>query len=110
MLRPRCNLAAAAVAGRVFVAGGYDDNMRDLACVDSFDPSGGRWEALAELAVPRWGVRAVGRCGAVFVVGGHARNGEVALVDRLDPGSGEWLPLPPMRAARRSFGLAASSS
>lgn len=108
MRRPRCNFAAAAAAGRLFVVGGYDDRMRDLDTIESLDPSTGRWDLVTALAVPRWGVRAVGRGGFVFIVGGHARDGEVSTVDRLDPVTGRWLALPPLRGARRSFGLTAS--
>lgn len=109
MGRPRCNFAAAVASGCVFVAGGYDERMRDLDAVERLDPSSPSWtwELVSSLHVPRWGVRAVGWGGAVFVVGGHDRDGEAASVDRLDPETGAWVELAPLREARRSFGLAA---
>merc|ERR1711971_885616 len=105
MRRPRCNFAAAVAGGHVFVAGGYDDRMRDLDTVERLDPSSGSlwlWEPVSSLAIPRWGVRSAGRGGSVFIVGGHARDGEVASVDRLDPATGVWMALAPLHAARRS--------
>ncbi|CAE8624712.1 unnamed protein product [Polarella glacialis] len=109
MRRPRCNFAVAASNGHVFVAGGYDDRMQDLDTVERLDSNlDCGWEAIACLAMPRWGVRAVGRAGAVFVVGGHVRDGEVGTTERLDPSSGEWVTLAPLLEPRRSFGLAAS--
>ncbi|CAK0799000.1 unnamed protein product, partial [Prorocentrum cordatum] len=108
MRRPRCNFAAAVSGGCIIVAGGYDDRMRDHDTVESLDPTRpSAWESISVLAVPRWGVRAVGRAGAIYVVGGHTRDGEVGSAGRLDPATGSWTSLAPLRAPRRSFGLAA---
>eukprot|EP00747_Dinoflagellata_sp_TGD_P001014 gnl/TRDRNA2_/TRDRNA2_101385_c0_seq2.p1 gnl/TRDRNA2_/TRDRNA2_101385_c0~~gnl/TRDRNA2_/TRDRNA2_101385_c0_seq2.p1 ORF type:complete len:112 (+),score=15.90 gnl/TRDRNA2_/TRDRNA2_101385_c0_seq2:427-762(+) len=109
MRQPRCNFAAAAVCGCIYAAGGYDDRMRDLDAVERFSPRSLMWETVSTLAVPRWGARAVGRNGTVYIVGGQARDEEVGAVDRLDVGFGGWASLGPLQTPRRSFGLAAVS-
>jgi len=109
MQKPRCNFAAAVAAGSLYAVGGYDDNMQDICTIERLHPSSTQWSVVSLLAVPRWGLRAVGCAGCIFIVGGHSSSGEVCRVERWNPSTGEWLDLPPLRSARRSFGLAVSS-
>ena len=48
--------------------------------MEQYEPRTG-WEAVVHLAVPRWGVRAAGRSGSIFVVGGHVGELEVGTTD-----------------------------
>lgn len=108
MCRPRCNFAAAVVGGHIYVAGGYDDQMRDLDAVERLDPFAPMWEPVfTVLGVPRWGARAVGSSGVIYVVGGQARDAEVGMTDQLNLPSGVWITLASLQVPRRSFGLAA---
>lgn len=107
MRRARCNFAAAVSSGLIIVAGGYDDKTRDVDIVEQLDPSLGiGWEAVSFLPVPRWGVRAASRAGAIFIVGGYFVDNEVGTTDCLDT-SGAWASYALLREPRRSFGLAA---
>lgn len=107
MRRARCNFAAAVSSGLIIVAGGYDDKTRDVDIVEQLDPSLGiGWEAVGVLPVPRWGVRAASRAGAIFIVGGYFVDNEVGTTDCLDT-SGAWASYALLREPRRSFGLAA---
>ena len=108
MKRARCNFAAAISSRRILVAGGYDDNTRDVDTVEQFDPSHDiGWEAVSSLPIPRWGVRAGSRAGAVFIVGGHVGENEVGNTDCLEHSSGAWASYSRLSEPRRSFGLAA---
>eukprot|EP00929_Paragymnodinium_shiwhaense_P025735 TRINITY_DN15500_c0_g1_i1.p1 TRINITY_DN15500_c0_g1~~TRINITY_DN15500_c0_g1_i1.p1 ORF type:complete len:434 (+),score=91.06 TRINITY_DN15500_c0_g1_i1:136-1437(+) len=110
MLRPRCNFAAAVVGGCIYISGGYDDRMRDLDSVERLDVQDPRagWQLVASLTIPRWGVRAVAKRGAMFIVGGNSGFKEVDAVDHWNGTSGAWECLTGLQVPRRSFGLAVS--
>ncbi|OEL23411.1 hypothetical protein BAE44_0015570 [Dichanthelium oligosanthes] len=63
--------ACAAVGGRVFVAGGHDEEKNALRCAATYDAEADAWAALPDMARERDEARGV-RAGAAFVaLGGH---------------------------------------
>jgi N-acetylneuraminic acid mutarotase len=99
----RNHLAAAAIAGRVYVAGGrhsggsFSDPMTDS--LDVFDPATGEWSQAAPMLRPRGGVNGVAAFGCLHVWGGEGANtGEPNNVfpdhDVYDPIADEWTALP----------------
>jgi len=53
--------------------------------------------------VPRWGAAAVQAGGSVCVFGGRgAATTALSSVERFDPATGTWEPLPPLKVPRKS--------
>jgi hypothetical protein len=74
----RGGLAAAALGGRLFTFGG-EGNTGDPRGIfpqtEGYDPARDAWFALPDMGVPRHGTAAVAVEGAIYVVGGAARQG-----------------------------------
>ncbi|KAJ1274105.1 hypothetical protein BS78_05G037100 [Paspalum vaginatum] len=94
-LFPRRKFAAAAVGGRIYVAGG----SARTAAVEEYDPAAGAWRVVAEAPRRRYGCSGAGAGGVFYVAGGvavgapggaleaHACAGSV---DALHVASGAW--------------------
>src|SRR4051794_32409340 len=69
--QPRAEVAATALEGRVYVAGGFEPNGGDLASVEVLDPGIGDWQARAPLpqGLNHLGMAALD--GVVYVAGGN---------------------------------------
>jgi N-acetylneuraminic acid mutarotase len=101
----RNHLAAAAIGGRIYVAGGrYDGGSFSSPMTDSldvFDPVSAEWSPGAPLPRPRGGVNGVAAHGCFHVFGGEGSGiGEANDVfpdhDVYDPSSNSWSSLPPL--------------
>ena len=77
----------AVVDGRLWVAGGFDENSRNSAATFSYDEAANRWHAGPKLPNERSAFRAVGHRGTLVVVGGGP---PLVLV------GGLWSELPPL--------------
>ncbi|KAL6642210.1 hypothetical protein ACP70R_020391 [Stipagrostis hirtigluma subsp. patula] len=98
-LFPRKKFAAAAVGGRIYVAGG----SARTAAVEEYDPAADAWRVVAEAPRRRYGCAGAGAAGVFYVAGGVAvsapgGDGARALeahvcagsVDALHVASGAW--------------------
>src|SRR5262245_42000835 len=99
---PRVDFATAVDhSGRVYAIAGLTGDFAQLSSMDVLGPDG--WQGPIEIAVARWGMRAVVAAdGRIFVCGGidGAWPNAVATVDVYDPPSGSWSRSAPMHHAR----------
>lgn len=100
--------AAAVVAGRLVVVGGYRGpglgNATDA--VQVYDPVADAWSLAAPMPSARGGLAAVALGDLLYVVGGA--NGGVSVADLAvyDPSADAWEALPPMPTPRDHLGVA----
>jgi N-acetylneuraminic acid mutarotase len=101
----RNHLAAAAIGGRVYVAGGrYDGGGFGSPMTDSldiYDPASGAWSSARPMLRPRGGINGVLALGCFHVWGGEGANiGEANDVfpdhDVYDPVSDTWTSVAPL--------------
>jgi N-acetylneuraminic acid mutarotase len=102
----RLAATAEAVAGQVYVFGGYtvaeDGTERSLPAVDRFDPATGRWSAAAPMPLPvDDAVSGVWRDSLVILVSGWHDTDNVPDVQIYDPAGDAWqaatpIPGPPV--------------
>ncbi|KAI4991804.1 hypothetical protein ZWY2020_040190 [Hordeum vulgare] len=95
-LFPRKKFAAAAVGGRIYVAGG----SARTAAVEEYDPVADAWRVVSEAPRRRYGCAGAGAGGVFYVAGGVAVSGDGARalgahvcagsVDALHVASGSW--------------------
>ena len=107
MRTARSSFGAAAVEGKLLVAGGY--NGQSLASAEVFDPaSPGTWTAAASMATPR-AYHCVAALGTlVYSIGGMGNNpGILNSVEAYDITANTWAPVANMTTAR--YGAAAST-
>ena len=107
----RNNLAAMAVAGKIYAIGGANDEGRCDA-VEAYDPLSGLWSQAASLPVARGRHTAMVVDGKIYVVGGDIDDddeGEVVGTDRVDmydPAADSWQQMAAMPTARMSHAAA----
>ncbi len=103
----RDHLAAGALGGLFYVAGGREKSLsKNLAILESYDPVADTWRNGPSLATARGGA-----AGAVFddlfvVVGGEQPAGTFSEVEGFDPASNRWLSLPPLPTPRHGLAVA----
>jgi N-acetylneuraminic acid mutarotase len=99
----RNHIAAAAIAGKIYVAGGRygGGGFADprTASLDIYDPVTGRWSTGTSMLRPRGGVNGVAAHGCFFVWGGEGSgigepNDVFPDMDVYAPGSDRWTSLP----------------
>jgi N-acetylneuraminic acid mutarotase len=76
MPTPRGGVAAAVLAGRIFVFGGEGNQASDTGVfpqVEAYDPATGRWESLPDMEVPRHGFGAATVGDRIYLPGGATR-------------------------------------
>ncbi|HSH77379.1 MAG TPA: kelch repeat-containing protein, partial [Herpetosiphonaceae bacterium] len=73
----RSGLGAAALAGRIYVAGGESltGDGRTFSELEVFDPASGRWQSAPPLPTARHGIGMVAHDGQVYVLQGGRRAG-----------------------------------
>jgi N-acetylneuraminic acid mutarotase len=101
-------LAVVAVAGRLFVIGGFDGAGRVLADVSIHDPAAGTWTAGAPLPTPLHHVNAAVVGARIWIVGALERTSFAATGATLvyDPAVDRWeerAPMPPAAARGASM-------
>ncbi|MDD9936018.1 MAG: hypothetical protein OXT09_20570 [Myxococcales bacterium] len=101
----RNHLAATAIDGKIYVAGGRYDSGSFTGpitdALDIYDPTTGEWSSGAPMPRPRGGVNGVAAFGCFHVFGGEASNiSEPNNVfpdhDVYDPSADEWTSVAPM--------------
>jgi N-acetylneuraminic acid mutarotase len=97
--------AVVALAGEVFVIGGYDEAVI-VDRVEAYDPNADTWRSVAPLPSPRHHVNAAVVSGKIYVLGGLVTNGFNAIGDTIvyDPSTNVWSPLTSMPAGTERGG------
>jgi N-acetylneuraminic acid mutarotase len=100
MPRPCSHGAAAVVAGRLHICGGFD-GVQYMAAAVRFCPGATAWDTLPPMSERRSHPVAASVGGRLVVCGGKG-EGTLRLdsVERLDPEGAGWEPLPPMLERR----------
>jgi N-acetylneuraminic acid mutarotase len=105
---PRQENGVAALAGEIYVIGGFDELAQVVADVEAYDPGSDTWRSRAPLPDPRHhpNVAVVGD--KLFVVGSLAGNGFAAQGDVYvyDAAGNEWFGGTPMPAGTERGGAA----
>ena len=107
----RDHMTAAAIAGRVYVAGGRGGRIDDPTDrLEAYDPETDSWTTLAAMPTPRGGIAGAALDGRLYVFGGEG-NPETATgvfddVEVYDPTSDTWAVLDPMPTPRHGTGAA----
>lgn len=104
MHHARNNLALCGLDdGRLFAAGGFDENNAVLATVEMFDPRNGEWTATTQLSDGRSGCRASLHPAGnrVLLTGGYNADHEIlGTVEEYNPETDTWSNLPQMKTPR----------
>jgi len=117
-LMKRTEVAAATVAGKIYVVAGFEEpslgnvlNFAITPAVEEYDPSTDRWTAKSPMPVGlhHVGIGVVG--GRLYVIGGYKQSalsvwGPVATVYRYDPATDVWTERAPMPTARGALSVA----
>jgi N-acetylneuraminic acid mutarotase len=108
--RARLGLATG-VTGRLYAAGGYNEDGGFLAVVEEYDLSTNSWSTRTAMPTARYGLGlAAGANGKLYAVGGvmvmgSIHRGIVATVEEYDPVTDTWATRAPMPTARSGLGL-----
>jgi N-acetylneuraminic acid mutarotase len=107
----RDHLAAAAVHGQLYVAGGREQTLsKNLATLEVYDPATDTWSAGPEMPTARGGVAGAAFDGLFVVAGGERPGATHAEVEAFDPETRRWLSLPPLPTARHGLAAAVSGN
>jgi N-acetylneuraminic acid mutarotase len=106
---PRQEVAVAELGGRIYVIGGFRENLTIAATVEVYDPATADWSSAAPLPAPVHHAAAAALDGKLYVMGGWSDFFATPLssVWAYDPGSNQWLPRAPMPTARGALAAAA---
>ena len=104
----RTEVAAAAVGGRILVAGGFTQDGRASAHVDLYDPVGGLWSRLPDIPIALHHAMAASDGRRAYVIGGYAARSSLTQASRrvfvIRPGDPAWSELPPLPVSRAAGG------
>jgi hypothetical protein len=101
MSQRRSYVAAAELAGRIYVAGGaVGETGRFLAVFQRFDPRMNSWTTLARLPHPIRAAAGAALDGDVYVIGGQTPAGATRQVYAYDVARGRWEARAPLPEAR----------
>jgi N-acetylneuraminic acid mutarotase len=94
MLKGLTRSSAAAVDGKIYVAGGIDGLGHASKALQVYDPAADFWKSKADLPVTSVDGAAVGIGGKLYVyTWGNSTNGYWPLLHRYDPATNTWLKL-----------------
>ena len=99
MSTARNDSAAAAVNGKLYVMGGYDDDGDALSSVERYDLAKNAWEAVSPMSTARIDSAAAVVDGKLYVMGGMAAGNALSChssVERYDSAKNEWVPMASM--------------
>ncbi|HKY61737.1 MAG TPA: hypothetical protein VJP59_12065, partial [Gemmatimonadota bacterium] len=104
---PREHLAAAALGGVVYVAGGRVGSLgSNLPTLEGFDTRSLTWEELPAMPTARGGIAAAAFGGRIHVLGGESPTGTFDRNEAFDPELRRWLPMAPLPTPRHGLGAA----
>lgn len=102
MNEPRQEVGVAAVAGKIYVAGGFRANGTTADTVEVYDAETDRWELVAPLPLPLHHPAAASVGGKLYIIGGTSPFGVSDALLEYDPETNRWArkaPLPMPRSA-----------
>jgi N-acetylneuraminic acid mutarotase len=95
----------AVVDGKLYAAGGRNDDDGTLSSVECFDPSTGQWSAVAAMSTVRGGPGVAVVDDKLYVVGGYDGTlAPLSSVECFDPSTGQWSVLAATMSTSRVFG------
>lgn len=100
-LVPRSDACAVAVRGKIYLAGGWDQDWAMVPFVEVYDPATNKWSKVAQLPTPRGDAKCANLNEQLYVVGGF--NDAVnftGAVEAFDPVTGRWEKKAPLNRAR----------
>jgi N-acetylneuraminic acid mutarotase len=108
---PLDHMAAGAIEGTIYVAGGRDGRVEGhAAALYALPPPYDTWQARAPMPTSRGGVAAAVRAGRLLVLGGEGNpdhpRGVFPQVESYDPASDTWTTHAPMPTPRHGTGAA----
>lgn len=95
-------LRAAALAGRIYLAGGHSRDSASIARVDEFDPRTGRYERLPDMPQRLDHVAMVSHGDSIFVIGGWTDSIPTNQVWRYSTKARRWTEVASMHVSRGS--------
>jgi N-acetylneuraminic acid mutarotase len=111
MTSSRQETAVAAVAGRVYVIGGFGGTADPVTTVEAYDPATDEWRAVAPLPIAIHHAAAAAVDGRLFVVGGYTGGRfswtPLGTVFEYEPAQNSWRGRAQMPTPRGGHGLAA---
>jgi N-acetylneuraminic acid mutarotase len=102
---PRSEVAAALVAGSIYVVGGVAPDGQGSGRVDAYTPATNRWRRAPNLPVTAHHPMAAGYRGRLYVAGGYGASGQ-PLSSAYVLANGRWTALPRMPEPRAAAGAA----
>lgn len=102
MLTARGEHAAAALDGKAYTCGGWQQGER-LALCEVYDPVTDEWSEFASLPSGRKAFALTAADGALYAFGGHDGNGFLSDTLRYSPASDTWTSVAGMPTARRAL-------
>merc|ERR1711862_126969 len=97
----RDEAAAVAIAGELYVLGGFD-GVHVLREVERFSPLSTAWESLPPMSTARTALAATAINGQLYACGGSDGLQCLCSLERFDPVAGAWEALPSMSQARKT--------
>ena len=101
----RCAMDAAVYSDVIVVAGGVDENSKELASTEVYQTSFNEWRIISPLKQQRCEHVLVSCDGYLYAIGGRSGRNCLSSVERLDDLKGEWITTKAMQTSRT--GLAA---
>ena len=99
MAEARSRLAVAVLDGKLYAAGGYDDDY--LSSVERYDPALDAWVTVAPMLTARGDHGVAVLDGKLYAVGGYRYGaGALSSVERYDPALNAWEAVAPMAEER----------
>ena len=104
----RDHLAAGALGGLLYVAGGREKSLsKNLSTLEVYDSASDTWHAGPGMPTARGGVAGAVFDGLFVVAGGEQPGGTFREVEAFDPVANDWLSLPPLPTPRHGLAAAA---
>ena len=100
----RYGLCSAALDGKVYVAGGQDDQEERCRSVERFDPIKNEWEKIAPMSTARYACSAAVLDGKLYIAGGYDGT-RLSSVERYDPVLDTWRSVESMCIRRRGVAV-----
>ena len=83
---PRYSHASVAFAGKIWIAGGYDNDGNKLSSVEVYDTVTKKWDTIQSMTRRRSSFKLAVVGGEIYAVGGEG----YASIEKLDKGLGVW--------------------
>ncbi len=100
----RFGAAAAAVCGKIYVAGGMDDNFRELDSVEEYSPESNEWRSVGPMSTKRFNPSCVSLHDELYILGGYRSPHYLSSCEKYNPKEGAWTTIPSMITPRSEFG------